>query len=103
MLIHGSNKTIPYGGCYFSEAALRPAGSSLIPELFEPQARGQANGIFSWGIYFGYGLTFTLGNYLAPADVLGYGWRAAFVIGCLPGVIFAFLIFFLDEPRNNKK
>ena len=82
---------------------MRPAGGSLIPEIFEVEARGQANGIFSWGIYFGYGLTFTLGNYLAPANILGYGWRSAFVIGCAPAALVAVFIFFLEEPRNEKR
>ena len=72
-------------------------------ELVTIPFRDQANGIFSWGIYWGYGLTFTLGNYLAPADVLGYGWRSAFVIGCAPAVIIALLIFFLEEPRNLQR
>ena len=52
-----------------SEAALRPAAGSMIPEIFKPSIRGTANGIFSWGIYWGYGLTFVLGNYLAPLDL----------------------------------
>ena len=55
----------------FREAALRPAAGSMIPEIFESSIRGTANGIFSWGIYWGYGMTFTLGNYLAPLDLLG--------------------------------
>jgi len=88
-------------GIAVGESAMRPAGGSLIPEIFDVEARGQANGIFSWGIYFGYGLTFTLGNYLAPADVLGYGWRSAFVIGCAPAAIVAIFIFFLEDPRNS--
>lgn len=54
---------------YYREAVLRPAASSIIPELFRPSLRGRANGMFSWGIYWGYGLTFTLGNYLAPLDL----------------------------------
>ena len=55
----------------FREAALRPAAGSMIPEVFESSIRGTANGIFSWGIYWGYGMTFTLGNYLAPLDLFG--------------------------------
>ena len=55
----------------YREAALRPAAGSMIPEIFESSIRGTANGIFSWGIYWGYGMTFTLGNYLAPLDLFG--------------------------------
>ena len=56
---------------YRREAALRPAAGSMIPEIFKPSIRGTANGIFSWGIYWGYGLTFAFGNYLAPLDLFG--------------------------------
>ena len=52
------------------EAAIRPAAGSMIAEIFVPVLRGTANGIFNWGIYWGFGLTFTLGNYLAPLDLL---------------------------------
>ena len=31
---------------------------------FRPDSRGVANGIFSWGIYFGYGLAYIYGKYL---------------------------------------
>lgn len=89
-------------GIAAGEAALRPATSSLFMELFDQSTRGQANGIFSWGIYIGYGLTFTLGNYVAPADILGYGWRSAFVIGCSPGVIIAIFMYFLKDPRSER-
>jgi hypothetical protein len=34
----------------------------VIAELFDASTRGVANGIFSWGVYIGYGLTFTLVN-----------------------------------------
>ena len=43
---------------------MRPAGGSLIAEIFDVETRGKANGIFNWGVYFGIGLTFTLGNYV---------------------------------------
>ena len=31
---------------------------------FSADSRGVANGIFSWGIYFGYGLAYIYGKYL---------------------------------------
>ena len=52
-----------------------------------------ANGIFSWGVYFGYGLAYIFGIYLTDLDVLGYGWRASYVIGGAPGILIAGLIF----------
>ena len=71
----------------------------MIAEMFDVSTRGVANGIFSWGVYIGYGLCFTLGNYVGPADILGYGWRSAFVVGCAPGIVVAVLLFFVADPR----
>ena len=54
----------------------------MLAEIFDLETRGKANGVFNWGVYFGIGLTFTLGNYIAPANILTeQGWRSAFVIG----------------------
>ena len=39
-------------GVAAGEAAIRPAGGSLIAELFQSKQRGIANGIFSWGVSF---------------------------------------------------
>lgn len=91
-------------GIATGEAALRPAGGSLIAELFDVETRGKANGIFSWGIYFGIGLTFTLGNFAAPAAAAaGSGWRFAFILGCSPGIILALLLAFLPETRPKRR
>jgi len=73
-------------GVALGEAVCRPAASSLIAEIFSPASRGVANGIFSWGVYFGYGMAYIFGIYLTKADVLGHGWRASYVIGGLPGI-----------------
>ena len=70
--------------------------------MFDPSTRGVANGIFSWGTYIGYGLTFVLGNYAAPADILGHGWRSTFVIGCAWGVPLGIVIFLYRDPRSNE-
>ena len=64
----------------------------LIAELFSASSRGVANGVFSWGVYYGYGLAFVFGIYLTKADVLGYGWRAPYIIAALPGVLLAILL-----------
>jgi len=89
-------------GIALGEAVCRPAASSLIAEKFGPQSRGVANGIFSWGIYFGYGLAFIYGRYLSKADILGFGWRAAYVIGGAPGIIIALAILFTIRETRTK-
>jgi len=70
----------------------RPVSGGLIAELFSASSRGVANGVFSWGVYYGYGLAFVFGIYLTKADVLGYGWRAPYIIAALPGVLLAILL-----------
>jgi len=91
-------------GIALGEAVCRPAASSLVSEMFGPGSRATANGIFSLGVYFGYGLNFIFGQYLTEADVLGYGWRVPYVIGGVPGVVIAVLIFFtVKDPRSNSQ
>jgi len=92
-------------GIAAGEAACRPASCSLIADMFDSSTLGVANGIFSWGVYIGYGLTFLLGNYLGKeVEIFGFeGWRIAFVVGCLPGLIIAILLFFLEDPRKSIK
>jgi len=72
---------------------------SLIADLFDPKTRGVANGIYSWGVYIGYGLTFVFGNYVAPEDLLGYDWRSVFILGSSWGIPLGFLIFFVPDPK----
>jgi len=89
-------------GIALGEAVCRPAASSLIAERFSAENRGVANGIFSWGIYFGYGLAYIYGKYLSEADILGQGWRASYVIGGGPGIVIGVLILLiLRETRNT--
>lgn len=32
---------------------------------------GAALGLVNWGIYFGYGLSYVVGNYIPPLDIRG--------------------------------
>ena len=74
---------------------------NIIFVYFSAESRGVANGIFSWGIYFGYGLAYIYGKYLTEADILGQGWRASYVIGGAPGIIIgALILLILRETRN---
>ena len=72
--------------------------------MFTSSHRGVANGIFSWGVYYGYGLAFVFGIYITDADLLGYGWRAPYVLAGLPGILIAILILLtFSDPRDEKK
>jgi len=80
----------------------RPVSGSLIAEIFSSEARGVANGIFSWGVYYGYGLAFLFSN-ISSLNILSYGWRAPYVIAALPGILFsALLMFTIKDPRISQ-
>jgi len=88
-------------GIALGEGACRPAGTALIAEMFESRHRGVANGIFSWGVYFGYGFSFIFGIYVTQLDLFGQGWRATYVLAGAPGLLLAILLSLADEPRNK--
>ncbi|HEV7920930.1 MAG TPA: MFS transporter [Thermoanaerobaculia bacterium] len=76
------------------EAACAPAATSLIGDLFPPQRRARAMSIFMMGLPVGIALSYYVGSYVAAA----YGWRAAFFIAGIPGVLAAIAALFIDEP-----
>ena len=53
------------------ESACTPLTASIVADTFSNKNRGFAMGYFNWGIYFGYGLAFAIGNYVTEADILG--------------------------------
>lgn len=67
------------------EAGCSPSAYSLISDYFPPERRSTAISIYSMGIYGGVFLGFLLGGEVAQA----YGWRAAFFVVGLPGVLLA--------------
>jgi len=90
-------------GIALGEGACRPAGSALIAEMFPSRQRAVAGGVFSWGVYFGYGLSFLLGIYLTQLDVLGLGWRATYIVAGIPGLLLAALLILTPDPRDTNR
>ena len=81
------------------ESVCRPMTSAIIAEVFTPSARGVANGVFSWGVYLGYGLAFLLGIELSKANLLGWAWRAPYLLAGLPGLLLSLLsLITLSDP-----
>lgn len=86
------------------ESVCRPTSGALIAELFPPSSRGLANGIFSWGVYYGYGLAFVFGIYITEANIAGYKWRAPYILAGLPGILIGLLLIFtVKDPRQESK
>jgi MFS family permease len=91
------------------EAALAPAAMSMIADLFPPQRRGTAIGIFLMGMVVGGGVALGIGGglvataqsgFLAGAPLLGElaPWRVALVLLGLPGVLVCLLLLTVAEP-----
>ena len=72
--------------------------------LFSMQdLRGAALGVYNWGIYFGYSLSYALGNFIAQANINGQGWRWVYYIAGMPGLLIGPLIMLsIKEPKPNK-
>jgi predicted MFS family arabinose efflux permease len=81
-------------GVGLSEATCAPAGQSLIGDLFPPQQRARAMGVFMLGLPAGVFLAY----YSAGVIGAAYGWRRTFLFACIPGLVFAWLVLRLPEP-----
>jgi MFS family permease len=81
-------------GVGMGEATCAPAGQSLIGDLFPPQQRARAMGIFMLGLPAGLFLAYYGAGVIGPA----LGWRAAFLLACIPGLLFALLALRIPEP-----
>jgi len=85
-------------GVGVGEAGCSPPAHSLISDMFPINWRGTALSIYSLGIPIGGALGSALGGWLGQA----YGWRMAFVVVGIPGVLLALIVrFTLREPPRT--
>lgn len=85
-------------GVGIGEAGTSPASYSIISDRFEQERRSTAMGILSLGGNVGLLLGFVAGGYIAA----NWGWRPAFILAGLPGLLLAALILFtMKEPRRG--
>lgn len=84
-------------GVGLGESGAGPASHSIIADYFPEDKRSMAYAIHGLGIYIGLLFGFALGGILEQF----YGWRAAFYIIGLPGLVFAivFLSTVKEPPR----
>jgi MFS family permease len=84
-------------GVGVGEAGCTPPAHSLIADYVAKEKRASALAFYSMGTPIGGLLGLIMGGLVADA----YGWRVAFVVAGLPGIIFALLAWFtLKEPRK---
>ncbi len=84
-------------GVGVGEATCAPAASSLIGDLFPSDKRGKAMSIFMLGLPVGLALSFAVSGAVAK----NYGWRAAFLVAGLPGLLCVLLVLFVREPKRG--
>ncbi|MBN8483426.1 MAG: MFS transporter [Sphingomonadales bacterium] len=85
-------------GVGVGEAGCTPAAHSLIADLAPPEKRASAISFYSLGIPIGGLLGMVMGGLVADA----YGWRMAFLIAGIPGILMALVVWFvLRDPRMS--
>jgi MFS family permease len=84
-------------GVGVGEASCAPAATSLIGDLFPASKRAKALSIFMLGLPVGVALSFAVSGVVARQ----YGWRAAFLIAGIPGILCAIAALLIKEPRRG--
>lgn len=85
-------------GVGIGEAGSSPPSHSMIADLYPPEKRAGAMGIYSLGVVLGAALGTFIGGMVAHA----YGWRVAMYVCGLPGVVLALVVWlFVVEPRRG--
>src|SRR5918997_6587944 len=84
-------------GVGVGEASCAPAATSLIGDLFPARGRAKALSVFMLGLPVGIALSFAVSGTVARS----YGWRTAFYVAGLPGLLCAVAALFIREPRRG--
>lgn len=85
-------------GVGIGEAGCSPPAHSLISDYYPPRERATALGIYALGIPFGIMFGMFIGGWINEA----FGWRRAFFVVGIPGLLLAALVrFTLPEPRRG--
>jgi MFS transporter, Spinster family, sphingosine-1-phosphate transporter len=79
------------------EAGYAPASLSLLGDFFSQEKRGRILSYWSSGTLLGAAIGFTLGGLVADA----FGWRYAFFLVGLPGLVAAYLAWLMLEPTRG--
>ncbi len=88
----GARATVGIG-----EAAYGTIAPSLLADYFVPRIRGRAFAVFNMAIPVGAALGYIIGGIIAAH----YGWRAAFYVAGIPGIVLAWWIWRLPDPPRG--
>jgi MFS family permease len=78
------------------EAGYAPGGIAMISALYPKEKRSWINGIWNASIPLGGAIGVALGGFIAAK----WGWRSAFGIVAIPGLIVAILFFFIKDYKT---
>ncbi len=85
-------------GVGIGEAGSSPPSHAIIADLYKPDERSSAMAVYSLGAYFGVMIGFLVGAYVS----VHWGWRSAFFVVGLPGLLISALVrFTLPEPPRG--
>ncbi len=86
-------------GVGVGEAGGSPPAHSMISDYYPPEKRGAALSFYSTGVYFGILMGFLLGGWINHT----FGWRWAFFVVGIPGILVALLVrFTVKEPVRGQ-
>ena len=93
------------------EAVLSPAAISIISDLFPPERRGTAVGLYLSGIAMGIGTAILIGGGVLHAVDAGVfagtplmsvpAWRLVLLLIGLPGLLWSMVLRFIQEPSRR--
>ncbi|HEX3816990.1 MAG TPA: MFS transporter [Chthoniobacterales bacterium] len=81
------------------EGGYGPAGPTILADLFSLEQRGRVMAIFCAAIPVGSALGYVLGGQIGAR----YGWRWAFYLVVVPGLLLALLCFFQRDPARSRE
>ena len=84
-------------GVGVGEATCSPASTSLLGDFFPASQRARAVAIWMLGLPLGLGLANGAGGWILQR----WGWRNAFFIAALPGLVCAALALMMREPKRG--
>jgi MFS family permease len=85
-------------GVGIGQAGESPSAHAMISDYFPKEKRTAALSVYSTGLYIGILVAFLLGGYLNQH----FGWRKAFLVMGVPGIIFSLLFFVtVKEPKKG--
>ena len=83
-------------GVGLGEASCAPAATSLLGDLFPVERRARALSVFMMGLPVGLAASYGVSGAVAQS----WGWRSAFYLAALPGLLCAAAVLLVAEPRR---